>query len=59
MFGKKGKSKLVQLKNSITHRIPFRKSNTDIFEIECFDIGEIRAIQIGHNEKDIGIYIYI
>jgi hypothetical protein len=55
IFGQKGKTKLISLKNSTTHRLPFRKSNTDVFEIECYDIGNIRAIQIGHNEKDIGI----
>lgn len=54
LFGEKGKSKYLILKESKNHRIPFRKSNTDCFDIEIFDIGEIKAIQIGHLESGIG-----
>lgn len=57
LFGEKGKSKYFSLKRSTRHRIPFRKSNLDIFEIETFDVGQIKAIQIGHFESDIGIDI--
>lgn len=59
IFGEKGKTKLIPLEKSSTHRIPFRKSNTDVFEIECYDLGTINAIQIGHNEQDIGIDLII
>ena len=53
-YGKKGKSKLFKLKDSKTHRIPFRKGNTDVFDLSIYDIGKIEAISIGHSEKDIG-----
>lgn len=60
LFGEKGKSKYFSLKRSKRHRIPFRKSNLDIFDVETFDIGQIKAIQIGHFESDIGIdYFFI
>ena len=55
IFGEKGKTKLLPLKTSQTHRLPFRKSNTDVFEIETFDVGPVKAIQLGHNQNDIGI----
>ena len=42
------------LNNSTTHRIPFRRSNIDIFEIDTFDLGVINAIKVGHSERDIG-----
>ena len=42
------------LKNSTTHRIPFRRSNIDIFELNVYDIGNIKAISIGHSETEIG-----
>lgn len=54
IFGERGKTPLVALKNSKTHRVPFRKFNTDVFHIDSFDLGNIKAIQIGHNEQDIG-----
>ncbi|RNA04951.1 lipoxygenase homology domain-containing 1-like [Brachionus plicatilis] len=53
LFGEKAKSKYFALKRSKRHRIPFRKSNLDIFEIETYDVGQLRAIQIGHFESDI------
>lgn len=55
MYGKKGKSKMFTLKNSTTHRIPFRRSNIDIFELNVYDIGNIKAISIGHSETEIGL----
>ena len=58
LFGSKGKSKQFRLDNSRTHRIPFRKGNTDVFDLELFDIGKIKAVYLGHSEKKIGKLIY-
>ncbi len=57
LFGKKGKSRLIHLKNSTRHKIPFRRSNVDEFEVMIYDIGVIRAISIGHSETDIGKFL--
>jgi hypothetical protein len=54
LFGKIGKSKLITLKNSLTNKIPFARSKTDVFEYRISDVGKIKAIKIGHNEHDIG-----
>ena len=54
LFGKLGKSKLISLKNSVTNKIPFARSKTDVFEYKISDVGKINAIKIGHNERDIG-----
>lgn len=53
LYGSNGKSKQIKLKNSKTHKIPFRKGNTDVFDLEVFDIGRIKAVKIGHSEKNI------
>lgn len=54
LFGKIGKSKLITLKNSVTNKIQFAQSKTDVFEYRISDVGKIKAIKIGHNEHDIG-----
>jgi len=56
LFGSKGKSTQFKLKDSKTHKIPFRKGNTDVFDLEVYEIGPIKAVHIGHNEKNIGIF---
>jgi hypothetical protein len=58
LYGARGKSKIVTLLNSSTHRVPFRRSNVDNFELELYDVGPIRAVKVGHNEKDIGSYAH-
>ena len=59
LFGKIGKSKLISLKNSVTNKIPFARSKTDVFEYSISDVGKIKAIKIGHNERDIGKWTII
>lgn len=54
LFGSKGKSKQLKLKESKMHKIPFRKGNTDVFDLEVIDVGDIKAIYIGHKEQNIG-----
>ena len=58
LFGSNGKSRQFKLKDSKTHKIPFRKGNTDVFDQDVHEIGTVKAIQIGHNEKNIGKKIY-
>lgn len=53
LYGTKGKSRIYKLKESKTHRIPFRRGNTDVFDLNVHDIGKINAISIGHSEMDI------
>lgn len=53
LFGERGKSRPFPLKKSKLHKLPFRKSNTDVFEIETLDVGDVKAIQIGHSEPEI------
>jgi hypothetical protein len=54
LLGSKGKSRQLVLSESTAHRLPFRRSNIDTFEVEAHDVGVVRAVRIGHNEKDIG-----
>jgi hypothetical protein len=54
LFGSKGKSKQFKLRSSKNHKIPFRKGNTDVFDIEFFDVGKLKAVYLGHSEKNIG-----
>ncbi len=56
LFGSNAKTKLFKLKESKTHKIPFRKGNTDVFDLDTFDIGKIKAVYIGHSEKNIGVH---
>lgn len=53
LYGATGKSKSFKLKDSKTHKIPFRKGNTDVFDLEIHDISTIKAIHVGHSEKSI------
>ena len=46
-------TKWMNLENSLTHKLPFQRGNEDCFEIDVFDIGKLRAITIGHMEKEI------
>ena len=57
MFGQRGKSKVIPLTKSTSHQLPFRRANTDVFEIQNYDLGPIKAIKIGHSEKDIGKFM--
>lgn len=53
LFGVKGKSKIIPLKDSLAHKIPFQRGNIDAFKIETREIGELKAITIGYDEFDI------
>ena len=41
------------LKSSNLHKNPFEKGNTDYFEIESHDVGDIKKIRIGHDNKGL------
>jgi hypothetical protein len=56
IFGSIGKSKQFMLKDWKRNNKPaFLSGNTDVFDIETYDVGVIKAIYIGHSEKKIGI----
>ncbi|CAF0768261.1 unnamed protein product, partial [Didymodactylos carnosus] len=54
IFGTKGDSDVVQLKNSETNKNKFERNKIDKFILELSDLGKIRAIKIGHNGKGVG-----
>jgi hypothetical protein len=59
IFGKKGKTGIVELKQSITNRIPFQRGKQDVFKVDNFDVGGLTAISIGHTELDLSKNIFI
>ncbi|XP_059163011.1 lipoxygenase homology domain-containing protein 1-like [Physella acuta] len=54
LVGQWGDSGLQFLNNSKTNRIPFRRGQTDEFEMKVLDLGKISKIMIGHSEYGRG-----
>lgn len=52
-YGTKGCTNFLDLINSETHRVPFLKSQTDVFNIQTYHVGQLAGITIGHDRKDI------
>ncbi|CAM2710921.1 unnamed protein product [Rotaria socialis] len=50
IFGKNNDTGKVPLAISKTHKDPFERGHTDLFEIEAMDIGEPKKIKIGHDD---------
>ena len=49
MYGDKGKSGKMKLKNSMTNKNKFEKGKKDVFKIATSNIGEITKINISHD----------
>lgn len=45
LFGRNSNTDKIQLKNSKMNKNPFEKGNTDCFEFEALDVGEIKKIR--------------
>ncbi|CAF0982480.1 unnamed protein product [Didymodactylos carnosus] len=54
IFGEKGDSDVVQLRNAENTTNKFERNRIDKFTLEFSDLGKIRAIRIGHNGKGLG-----
>lgn len=53
LYGSRGCTEFVDLTESETHRVPFRKNQTDTFLIRTFHVGRLAGITIGHDNHDI------
>ncbi|XP_072045883.1 lipoxygenase homology domain-containing protein 1-like [Amphiura filiformis] len=51
IYGENGETEKIPLKKSKTHRDKFERGNTDEFEIDAKDVGDITKIKIGHDNK--------
>ncbi|XP_059505870.1 lipoxygenase homology domain-containing protein 1 [Stegostoma tigrinum] len=51
LFGEKDDTGIVNLKASKTYKNKFEKGNTDEFTIEAVDIGPLKKIRIGHDNR--------
>lgn len=54
LYGTKGDSGVVPLKQSQTHRDKFERGHEDIFSFEAIDLGEIEKIKIWHDGHGVG-----
>ncbi|XP_067839158.1 lipoxygenase homology domain-containing protein 1-like [Heptranchias perlo] len=51
LFGEKDDTGIVNLKASKTHKNKFEKGNIDEFTVEAVDIGALKKIRIGHDNR--------
>ncbi|RDD42008.1 Lipoxygenase homology domain-containing protein 1 [Trichoplax sp. H2] len=51
LYGEKDDTGLIHLKNSTTHSNKFERNQEDRFVVEAIDIGELKKIKIGHDNK--------
>ncbi len=54
IFGAENDSQSLLLKDSLTHDVPFRKGQADVFIIDENKLGQIKAIKIGNSETIAG-----
>ncbi|KAJ6662119.1 hypothetical protein lerEdw1_012584 [Lerista edwardsae] len=59
LFGDKDSSQLIQLNKSLDHRDPFERGKLDTFRIKAKKVGRLQKIEIGHDGKGFGEYIYM
>ncbi|CAF0746946.1 unnamed protein product [Brachionus calyciflorus] len=53
IFGKRGETGKILLEKSLTNKEKFKTGQTDIFEINEIDVGKIKTILIGHDNRGI------
>lgn len=56
LYGTKGRTELIDLADSESHRVPFVKGQTDQFTIRTLHVGKLAGITIGHDRKDESKY---
>ena len=54
VFGKRHETPRITLSNSKSHKNKFEKGNVDYFEVRAVDVGDIKKIKIGHDNKGVG-----
>ena len=54
LFGKRNSTGKIILTKSKNHSNKFEKGNTDLFEINAQNVGDIKLLKIGHDNKGIG-----
>jgi hypothetical protein len=59
LFGALGDSGVCELKDSETHTNKFEKGHTDIFLVNCLDLGNITKLRIWHDNKGLGSSWYL
>ncbi|XP_041363936.1 uncharacterized protein LOC121379401 isoform X2 [Gigantopelta aegis] len=53
LYGDKGCSKEIVLKESKRNKIKFQKGKEDLFNIACHHVGKLRKIKIGHDYTEL------
>ena len=54
MFSRKFETDKIGLNDSLSHKNKFEKGNVDHFEVKTTDIGHLKKIKIGHDNKGVG-----
>lgn len=54
IYGDKGETEKIQLKESTTNKNPFEKGKTDKFVLNALNVGDIKKINISHDGVGIG-----
>lgn len=54
IFGAKGDTGQLMLRQSASFKNKFERGKTDVFKIEATDIGQIKRIKVGHDGTSIG-----
>ena len=54
LFGKRYSTEKIVLSSSKTHKNKFERGNTDTFLVRAVDVGDLKQIKIGHDNKGIG-----
>ncbi|XP_059150632.1 lipoxygenase homology domain-containing protein 1-like isoform X2 [Physella acuta] len=59
IFGTRGDTGILQLRQSENSSNKFEKGKTDLFKLEAEDIGKIKKIRIGHDNSKLGAAWYL
>ena len=54
LFGKHSSTEKIILESSKTHRNKFERGNTDTFLVRAANVGDLKQLKIGHDNKGIG-----
>ncbi|RNA20949.1 lipoxygenase homology domain-containing 1 [Brachionus plicatilis] len=51
IFGKRSETEKILLEKSLTNRTKFKSDQSDVFKVTDVDVGKVRKILIGHNNR--------
>jgi hypothetical protein len=54
MFGKRYSTNKINLDTSRTNKDKFERGNTDVFIVQALDVGDLKQLKIGHDNKGFG-----